>query len=116
MRTPSENLVGTSQLEVLAFHLLEALALVGCQPRTLTRVTLGLADTPTQCFAGAPEFLGDRSDRRLLRRVLAHVVKDHPDGAFTQFVSSGPNARDSSTYRSESHPFLGEPWPILFAA
>src|SRR5262249_37327269 len=63
---------------------LQLFALGGRQARTLPGITLRLADPSAERFDPAAQFLGDRSNRGPLRRMLGGVVEDHPDCALTQ--------------------------------
>src|SRR5215510_4247980 len=63
---------------------LQLFALGGRQARTLPGITLRLADPSAERFDPAAQFLGDRSNRGPLRRMLGGVVEDHPDCTLTQ--------------------------------
>src|SRR5439155_5756382 len=74
-----QDLVGASQLEVLALERLQSSPFVRGQPRTLAGVTLGLPYPTTQRLRGAADLLDDRGDRRPLRIVLVLLLEDHPN-------------------------------------
>src|SRR5690606_7057656 len=60
-------------------------AFIGREARTVPGVSLRLAYPSAQALGGTSELLGHRPDRRPLRGVLIGVLKNHPDGALTQF-------------------------------
>src|SRR4029453_16798981 len=79
-----ENLIGALQFDILAFQVLQALTLVGRQPRSLARVTLGLSNPPSQGLDAASQLLANRSDRCPLRGMLCGVIKHHSDCSLPQ--------------------------------
>lgn len=74
-RRRPQDLVRAPQLDVLAFELLEPRAFVRRQPGPPTPVTLGLPDPAPQRLGRTPDLLGDRGDRRPLRRVVLGVLE-----------------------------------------
>src|SRR5437899_1908213 len=77
-RGQPQVLVRPPQLDVLAFELLEPRAFVRRQPGPLAAVTLGLPHPAPQRLGRTPDLLGDRGDRRPLRRVFLGVLEHHP--------------------------------------
>ena len=71
------DLVGALKINVFTFELLQALALAGRQARPPAAITIGLANPSSQGLGRAAEFLGDRSHRRPLGRMLTGVLEHH---------------------------------------
>jgi hypothetical protein len=74
-----QDLIGLPQFAVLALQRLDPLPLVRRWSSPLTLVPLGLPDPVPQRLARTTDLGSDRADRRILRAVLALVVKHHPD-------------------------------------
>src|SRR5207249_11517671 len=81
-----QDLVGPSELEVLAVKDLQTLTFIGREARSEALVGLGLADPAPERFVGHAELVGDRADRGPLRVVLVPVVEHHPHCALTYFA------------------------------
>ena len=81
-RCQSQDLVRAPQLDILALELPEPRPFVRRQAGAPADVTLGLPHSAAQRLGLAPDPLGDRSDRRPLRRVFLGVLEDHPHRAF----------------------------------
>src|SRR5262249_16726032 len=76
---------GPPQLSVLTLELLEPCSLVRRQAGPPAVVPLGLPHPMAECLRRTADLLGDRGDRRPLRRVVLGVLEHHPDGTLPHF-------------------------------
>lgn len=80
-----QDLVGPTQLAILALKLLDALFLCSRDARPAALSDLRLPQPATQGLRGTTDLAGNRTDRRPLRLVLANVLQDHTQRTLLHF-------------------------------
>jgi hypothetical protein len=90
-RRQSKDLVRVPRLDILAFEFLKPRPFVRRQAGPPADVTLGLPHQLRSVSAAHPIFLGDRGDRRPLRRVVLAVLDHHPHRSLAHETGSSRN-------------------------
>src|SRR5206468_1392975 len=73
-----QNLIRSTELEILSFQFSQALAVIGREARAVPRATLCLLHPTPERLMRAPDLLRDGSDRCPLRPILRTVVLHQP--------------------------------------
>jgi hypothetical protein len=96
MRRGLENVIGSTQLSVLAFQTLQLGEFVGGDTRPTTRIDLRATHPQPHRLRLRTELLRDRTDRLPLRPVLVPMVQDHPHRTLPQLIGILPMIRHDS--------------------